>query len=159
MRTSFKTRAWTIGLAGALVAASTLATGTVSAETFRVAHSSNPGQSVYIYWDELAKKVNERAGGAIEMKVFPSGQLGGERADPALAEGGHGAPREHRLEQHEHRERRLFLGGPPLRVQVAGERADGLQRSGHRREHLDQDAGRCRDGGSSATSRWAAFDS
>lgn len=78
MRTSFKASAWTNGLAGALVAASTLATGVASAETFRVAHSSNPGQSVYIYWDELAKKVNERAGGAIEMKVFPSGQLGGD---------------------------------------------------------------------------------
>ena len=79
MRTSLKSRACSIGLAAALVAASTLATtGVASAETFRVAHSSNPGQSVYIYWDELAKKVNERAGGAVEMKVFPSGQLGGD---------------------------------------------------------------------------------
>ena len=51
---------------------------TASAETLRVAHSSNPGQSVYIYWDELAKRVNERAGGALELKVFPSGQLGGD---------------------------------------------------------------------------------
>ena len=79
MRFSLKTRACSIGLAGVLVAASTLATtGVASAETFRVAHSSNPGQSVYVYWDELAKKVNERAGGAVELKVFPSGQLGGD---------------------------------------------------------------------------------
>ena len=79
MRTSLKSRACSIGLAAALVAASTLATtGAASAETFRVAHSSNPGQSVYVYWDELAKKVNERAGGAVELKVFPSGQLGGD---------------------------------------------------------------------------------
>lgn len=49
-----------------------------SAETLRVAHSSNPGQSVYIYWDELAKRVNERADGALALKVFPSGQLGGD---------------------------------------------------------------------------------
>ena len=79
MRFSLKTSAYSIGLAGVLVAASTLATtGVASAETFRVAHSSNPGQSVYVYWDELAKKVNERAGGAVELKVFPSGQLGGD---------------------------------------------------------------------------------
>ncbi|MDQ2081499.1 TRAP transporter substrate-binding protein [Xanthobacteraceae bacterium Astr-EGSB] len=44
----------------------------------RVAHSSNPGQSTYIYWDELAKRVNARANGAIVLKVFPSGQLGGD---------------------------------------------------------------------------------
>lgn len=49
-----------------------------NAETLRVAHSSNPGQSVYIYWDELANRVNERANGALELKVFPSGQLGGD---------------------------------------------------------------------------------
>jgi len=59
----------TLGLVG---------TGGAQAETLRAAHSSNPGQSVYIYWDELAKRVNERAGGELEIKVFPSGQLGGD---------------------------------------------------------------------------------
>ena len=49
-----------------------------AATTLRVAHSSNPGQSTHIYWDELAKRVNERAGGQLELKVFPSGQLGGD---------------------------------------------------------------------------------
>lgn len=49
-----------------------------AATTLRVAHSSNPGQSTYIYWDELAKRVNERASGQLELKVFPSGQLGGD---------------------------------------------------------------------------------
>ena len=59
----------TLGLSGA---------NTAHAETLRVAHSSNPGQSVYIYWDELANRVNERAGGELELQVFPSGQLGGD---------------------------------------------------------------------------------
>ena len=63
-----------MGLVGALFAVSALATGAAFAETFRVAHSSNPGQSVYIYWDELAK----RTSGVIDLKVFPSGQLGGD---------------------------------------------------------------------------------
>ena len=49
-----------------------------SALDLRVAHSSNPGQSVYIYWDEFAKRVNERAKGELNLKVFPSGQLGGD---------------------------------------------------------------------------------
>lgn len=47
-------------------------------ETLRVAHTGNPGQSVYIYWDELAKRVNERAGGKVKLQVHPSGQLGGD---------------------------------------------------------------------------------
>ncbi len=49
-----------------------------AATTMRVAHSSNPGQSVYIYFDELSKRVNERSNGELELKVFPSGQLGGD---------------------------------------------------------------------------------
>lgn len=62
-------------------AASLVAVGMASAaaaETLRVAHSSNPGQSVYIYWEELANRVNERSDGELELKVFPSGQLGGD---------------------------------------------------------------------------------
>lgn len=50
----------------------------LAAETLRVAHSSNPGQSVYIFWDELATRVNERAKGEVTLQVFPSGQLGGD---------------------------------------------------------------------------------
>jgi tripartite ATP-independent transporter DctP family solute receptor len=47
-------------------------------ETLRAAHSSNPGQSVYIYWEELAKRVNEKAQGKLKIQVFPSGQLGAD---------------------------------------------------------------------------------
>ncbi len=69
----------TITLATASFVALGLADATpVDAETLRVAHSSNPGQSVYIYWDELAKRVNDQADGALELQVFPSGQLGGD---------------------------------------------------------------------------------
>ena len=64
--------------AAGLVAVSFGSANLASAETLRVAHSSNPGQSVYIYWEELANRVNERAGGALELQVFPSGQLGGD---------------------------------------------------------------------------------
>lgn len=54
-------------------------TGAAQAQTtLRAAHSSNPGQSVYIYWDELAKRVNERAQGKLRIQVFPSGQLGAD---------------------------------------------------------------------------------
>ena len=69
----------TFGLVGAvMVAGAVAATSPSAAQELRVAHSSNPGQSVYIYWDEFAKRVNENAGGEIEVKVFPSGQLGGD---------------------------------------------------------------------------------
>jgi TRAP-type C4-dicarboxylate transport system substrate-binding protein len=64
--------------AASLVAMGVAGTTPVTAETLRVAHSSNPGQSVYIYWEELANRVNERSGGELELKVFPSGQLGGD---------------------------------------------------------------------------------
>ncbi len=71
-------RTFAIGLVGAALSAGTVLSGDASAAELRVAHSSNPGQSVYIYWDEFAKRVNERAGGEIELAVFPSGQLGGD---------------------------------------------------------------------------------
>ncbi|MFO1283122.1 MAG: TRAP transporter substrate-binding protein [Burkholderiales bacterium] len=66
-----------VGLAGAAIA---LVGGpAVAQETvLRVAHSSNPGQSVYIYWDELAKRVNQKAAGKLRLQVHPSGQLGGD---------------------------------------------------------------------------------
>lgn len=47
-------------------------------QTLRAAHSSNPGQSVYIYWDELAKRVNAQPKAGLNIQVFPSGQLGGD---------------------------------------------------------------------------------
>jgi tripartite ATP-independent transporter DctP family solute receptor len=47
-------------------------------ETLRVAHTGNPGQSVYIYWDEFAKRVNEQSGGKLKVQVFGGGQLGGD---------------------------------------------------------------------------------
>ena len=66
-------------LAGVVSAFSLGISQTTSAETtMRVAHSSNPGQSVYIYFDELAKRVNAQSNGELVLKVFPSGQLGGD---------------------------------------------------------------------------------
>jgi len=53
-------------------------------ETLRTAHSSNPGQSVYIFWDEFAKRVNAGAGGKLRVQVYPSGQLG---ADEQIIQG------------------------------------------------------------------------
>lgn len=55
-----------------------LSSAATAATTMRVAHSSNPGQSVYIYFDELAQRVNNRSDGELALKVFPSGQLGGD---------------------------------------------------------------------------------
>jgi len=67
-----------IGLAAVTLASGTTLSSDADAAELRVAHSSNPGQSVYIYWGEFAKRVNKRAGGALILKVFPSGQLGGD---------------------------------------------------------------------------------
>lgn len=68
-----------------LAVAASIATSVAHAQTtLRAAHSSNPGQSVYIYWDELAKRVNARADGKLKIQVFPSGQLG---ADEQIIQG------------------------------------------------------------------------
>lgn len=71
-------------LASLFVGASLIATVAQAQTTLRAAHSSNPGQSVYIYWDELAKRVNTRAEGKLKVQVFPSGQLG---ADEQIIQG------------------------------------------------------------------------
>lgn len=55
-----------------------VATAAAAQETLRVAHTGNPGQSVYIYWDELAKRFNAKANGKVKLQVHPSGQLGGD---------------------------------------------------------------------------------
>jgi TRAP-type C4-dicarboxylate transport system substrate-binding protein len=78
MRFTYTKRSLAFGLAVAIMGFVGLWSNSVSAADLRVAHSSNPGQSVYIYWDEFAKLVNKRAGGEIVLKVFPSGQLGGD---------------------------------------------------------------------------------
>lgn len=49
-----------------------------AAQNVRVAHSSNPGQSVYIFWDEFAKIVNADDKSGVVVRVYPSGQLGGD---------------------------------------------------------------------------------
>lgn len=66
-----------LALAGTVFLAGQMAVSAVSAQELRVAHSSNPGQSVYIYWDEFAKRVNANSD-ELDVKVFPSGQLGGD---------------------------------------------------------------------------------
>lgn len=64
---------------GAAAASAALVAGGAAAQTvLRAAHSSNPGQSVFIYWEEFAKRVNARAGGRMSVQVFPGGQLGGD---------------------------------------------------------------------------------
>lgn len=70
----------TATLAATLIPASMAMTPQVSRSqtVLRAAHSSNPGQSVFIYWEEFAKRVNARAGGQLTVQVFPSGQLGGD---------------------------------------------------------------------------------
>lgn len=78
MKFAYTRRSITFGLALAVMSLGSLWSNAVSAADLRVAHSSNPGQSVYIFWEEFAKRVNERAGGEIVLKVFPSGQLGGD---------------------------------------------------------------------------------
>lgn len=61
-----------------LAALACTATPIRAQETLRVAHTGNPGQSVYVYWDELAKRVNARLGDKLRLQVHPSGQLGGD---------------------------------------------------------------------------------
>lgn len=51
--------------------------GVANAVELRVAHASNPRQSSYIFFDELAKIVNAKDVD-LTLKVFPSGQLGGD---------------------------------------------------------------------------------
>lgn len=60
------------------IAASLSAPQAAAQETLRVAHAYKPGTSVAIYWDEFAKRVNDRAGGKLKLQVFHSGQLGGD---------------------------------------------------------------------------------
>lgn len=51
--------------------------GVANAIELRVAHASNPGQSSYIFFDALAQIVNAKDVD-LTLKVFPSGQLGGD---------------------------------------------------------------------------------
>lgn len=62
-----------LAIAGCLAGTQALAQ-----EVLRVAHAYKPDTSVFIYWDELAKRVNARAEGKIRMQVHHSGQLGGD---------------------------------------------------------------------------------
>lgn len=67
------------GASAAASAALVAGIGTASGQTvLRAAHSSNPGQSVFIYWEEFAKRVNAKSGGRMTVQVFPGGQLGGD---------------------------------------------------------------------------------
>jgi len=67
------------GAAAVVFVSLSFGSATVGAqETLRAAHSSNPGQSVYIYWAELAKRVNAQPQAGLNIQVFPSGQLGGD---------------------------------------------------------------------------------
>lgn len=61
------------------LAVASLASSSVHAEqTLRAAHAYQPNTSVYVFWDELAKGVNEKSKGKLKIQVFHSGQLGGD---------------------------------------------------------------------------------
>src|SRR5690606_13110657 len=47
-------------------------------QTLRVAHAYQPNTSVYVFWEELAKGINEKSKGQLKVQVFHSGQLGGD---------------------------------------------------------------------------------
>lgn len=64
---------------GACLFSAALLASTASAQqVVRAAHAYQPDTSVYVFWDELAKRVNEKADGKLKIQVFPSGQLGGD---------------------------------------------------------------------------------
>lgn len=67
-----------LAVLGLAATAGTPVSSVLGQEVLRVAHTNNPGQSAYIYFDELAKRVNQRAAGKIRLQVHPSGQLGGD---------------------------------------------------------------------------------
>ena len=47
-------------------------------QILRAAHAYQPNTSVYVFWDELAKGVNDKSNGKLKVQVFHSGQLGGD---------------------------------------------------------------------------------
>lgn len=47
-------------------------------QTLRAAHAYQPNTSVYVFWEELAKGINEKSNGELKVQVFHSGQLGGD---------------------------------------------------------------------------------
>lgn len=62
----------------AVTAASLTFTTANAQQVLRAAHAYQPNTSVYVFWDELAKRVNEKADGKLKIQVFHSGQLGGD---------------------------------------------------------------------------------
>lgn len=47
-------------------------------QTLRAAHAYQPNTSVYVFWEEFAKGINEHSKGKLKVQVFHSGQLGGD---------------------------------------------------------------------------------
>lgn len=63
----------------ALCVASLLHAPSASAQQkLLIAHTGTPGNSVYIFWDEFAKRVERYSGGKLKPEVHPSGELGGD---------------------------------------------------------------------------------
>ncbi|MDF9302023.1 TRAP transporter substrate-binding protein [Tritonibacter mobilis] len=55
--------------------------GGASAQEFvaRIGHLESPAQSRHVYLEKVAELVKERTGGAVELQIFPQGQLGNQR--------------------------------------------------------------------------------
>ena len=67
----------TLAYAGLIVLA--LGAGSASAQTrLLIGHTGTPGNSVYVLFDEFAKRVVQYSGGKIKPEVHPSGELGGD---------------------------------------------------------------------------------
>jgi len=67
----------TLAYAGLIVLA--LGAGSASAQTrLLIGHTGTPGNSVYVVFDEFAKRVVKYSGGKIKPEVHPSGELGGD---------------------------------------------------------------------------------
>lgn len=66
-------------LTSAAIAVASLTFASAHAQqTLRAAHAYQPNTSVYVFWEELAKGINEKSNGKLNVQVFHSGQLGGD---------------------------------------------------------------------------------
>ncbi|MCA0995203.1 TRAP transporter substrate-binding protein [Alloyangia pacifica] len=65
----------------ALALALSLVSGAASAQEFvaKIGHLESPAQSRHVHLEKVAELVKERTGGAVELQIFPQGQLGNQR--------------------------------------------------------------------------------
>ncbi|ANT60092.1 C4-dicarboxylate ABC transporter substrate-binding protein [Salipiger sp. CCB-MM3] len=65
----------------ALALALSLVSGAASAQEFvaKIGHLESTAQSRHVHLEKVAELVKERTGGAVELQIFPQGQLGNQR--------------------------------------------------------------------------------